>query len=92
MKRPKKGAPKFDVRPVSSLALKSGMDTLRPFLGEAHVLDLFAGLGRFGFYMHHGLSGNGYLHFFQNSTASHDGGVPFYFSRDSTLRRHGAFG
>lgn len=38
-----------DVRPIGARALKSAIDTLRPYLHEAHVLDLFAGQGRFGF-------------------------------------------
>lgn len=37
------------LRPVGARALKSAMDTLRPFLAGAQVLDLFAGQGRFSF-------------------------------------------
>lgn len=37
-----------DLRPVSARALKSAIDTLRPQLSGASVLDLFAGQGRFG--------------------------------------------
>lgn len=37
-----------DVRPIGARALKSAIDTLRPHLFEASVLDLFAGQGRFG--------------------------------------------
>ncbi len=35
-------------RPIGARALKSARDTLRPYLYGARVLDLFAGLGRFG--------------------------------------------
>ena len=37
-----------DVRPIGARALKSVIDTLRPYLQDAKVLDLFAGQGRFG--------------------------------------------
>jgi len=37
-----------EVRPIGARALKSAIDTLRPYLLEASVLDLFAGQGRFG--------------------------------------------
>jgi 16S rRNA (guanine966-N2)-methyltransferase len=37
-----------EVRPIGARALKSAIDTLRPRLFEASVLDLFAGQGRFG--------------------------------------------
>jgi len=37
------------LRPVGARALKSSMDTLRPFLVGAQVLDLFAGQGRFSY-------------------------------------------
>jgi 16S rRNA (guanine966-N2)-methyltransferase len=36
------------VRPIGARALKSVIDTLRPHLSGARVLDLFAGQGRFG--------------------------------------------
>lgn len=36
------------LRPLSARALKSTLDTLRPYLAESTVLDLFAGQGRFG--------------------------------------------
>lgn len=36
------------VRPITARALKSIMDTLRPWLSGAQALDLFAGHGRFG--------------------------------------------
>lgn len=39
---------KDSVRPIGARALKSALDTLRPYLFEASVLDLFAGQGRFG--------------------------------------------
>lgn len=35
-------------RPVGARALKSAIDTLRPWLPESRVLDLYAGSGRFG--------------------------------------------
>ena len=35
-------------RPVGARALKSTFDTLRPWLAESRVLDLYAGSGRFG--------------------------------------------
>lgn len=38
----------MEVRPLSARALKSAIDTLRPELAGASVLDLFAGQGRFG--------------------------------------------
>jgi 16S rRNA (guanine966-N2)-methyltransferase len=38
----------FEVRPLGARALKSAMDTLRPYLSQATVLDLYAGQGRFG--------------------------------------------
>ena len=38
-----------DVRPIGARALKSATDTLRPYLSDSDVLDLFAGQGRFGF-------------------------------------------
>jgi len=41
-------SPTNDVRPIGARALKSAIDTLRPRLFEASVLDLFAGQGRFG--------------------------------------------
>lgn len=37
-----------EVRPIGARALKSAIDTLRPQLYQASVLDLFAGQGRFG--------------------------------------------
>jgi len=37
-----------EVRPLSARALKSVIDTLRPQIEGARVLDLFAGQGRFG--------------------------------------------
>ena len=37
-----------ELRPVGARALKSAIDTLRPYLYGARVLDLFAGQGRFG--------------------------------------------
>ncbi len=37
-----------ELRPVGARALKSAVDTLRPYLYGARVLDLFAGQGRFG--------------------------------------------
>lgn len=37
-----------ELRPVGARALKSAIDTLRPYLYGAKVLDLFAGQGRFG--------------------------------------------
>jgi len=37
------------LRPVGARALKSAMDTLRPYLPGAKVLDLFAGQGRFSY-------------------------------------------
>ncbi|MBI1860602.1 MAG: RsmD family RNA methyltransferase [Deltaproteobacteria bacterium] len=37
-----------EIRPLTSIALKSCLDTLRPRLAEASVCDLFAGAGRFG--------------------------------------------
>ena len=36
------------VRPVGARALKSAIDTLRPYLFGCEALDLFAGQGRFG--------------------------------------------
>ncbi len=36
------------MRPIGARALKSAIDTLRPWLDEARVVDLFAGQGRFG--------------------------------------------
>jgi 16S rRNA (guanine966-N2)-methyltransferase len=36
------------VRPIGARALKSAIDSLRPWLAESRVLDLFAGQGRFG--------------------------------------------
>ena len=38
----------FELRPVGARALKSAIDTLRPYLYGAKVLDLYAGQGRFG--------------------------------------------
>ncbi len=37
-----------EVRPIGARVLKSAIDSLRPYLFEASVLDLFAGQGRFG--------------------------------------------
>jgi 16S rRNA (guanine966-N2)-methyltransferase len=37
------------LRPVGARALKSAMDTLRPHLAGAKILDLFAGQGRFSY-------------------------------------------
>jgi len=37
------------LRPVGARALKSAMDTLRPHLAGANILDLFAGQGRFSY-------------------------------------------
>lgn len=37
------------LRPIGARALKSAMDTLRPYLPGALVLDLFAGQGRFSY-------------------------------------------
>lgn len=37
-----------EVRPVGARALKSAIDTLRPWISGALVLDLFCGQGRFG--------------------------------------------
>jgi len=36
------------MRPIGARALKSAIDSLRPWLAEARVLDLYAGQGRFG--------------------------------------------
>lgn len=36
------------MRPVGARALKSAIDSLRPWLDESRVLDLFSGQGRFG--------------------------------------------
>lgn len=36
------------VRPIGARALKSAIDTIRPYLHGADVLDLFSGQGRFG--------------------------------------------
>jgi len=36
------------MRPIGARALKSAIDTLRPWLADARVLDLYAGQGRFG--------------------------------------------
>lgn len=36
------------MRPIGARALKSAIDTLRPWLTDATVLDLYAGQGRFG--------------------------------------------
>lgn len=38
-----------ELRPIGSRALKSCIDTLRPHLFGAHILELFAGQGRFSF-------------------------------------------
>jgi len=45
MKREK---PYDPLRPIGARALKSAGDTLRPYLADASVLDLYAGQGRFG--------------------------------------------
>jgi len=37
-----------ELRPVGARALKSTIDTLRPYIYGARILDLYAGLGRFG--------------------------------------------
>ncbi|MBI4403090.1 MAG: RsmD family RNA methyltransferase [Deltaproteobacteria bacterium] len=37
-----------DLRPLTSRALKSSIDRLRPWLAQSHVLDLYCGKGRFG--------------------------------------------
>lgn len=37
------------MRPIGARLLKSAIDTLRPHLREATVLELFSGTGRFGF-------------------------------------------
>ena len=37
-----------EVRPIGARPLKSAIDTLRPYLQGASVLDLYAGQGRFG--------------------------------------------
>lgn len=37
-----------NVRPISARALQTVGDTLRPYLSDADVLDLFCGMGRFG--------------------------------------------
>lgn len=37
-----------ELRPIGARALKSAGDTLRPYLSDAKVLDLYAGQGRFG--------------------------------------------
>jgi 16S rRNA (guanine966-N2)-methyltransferase len=44
----KKQTKTFDPRPIGARALKSTLDTLRPWLNGSEVLDLFAGEGRFG--------------------------------------------
>lgn len=36
-----------ELRPISGRALKSCIDTLRPYLHQARILELFAGQGRF---------------------------------------------
>lgn len=36
------------IRPLTSRALTSAIDSLRPYLSGAKVIDLYAGLGRFG--------------------------------------------
>jgi len=46
LSRPKTDDPQL--RPIGARALKSALDTLRPYLFEASLLDLFAGQGRFG--------------------------------------------
>lgn len=45
----KKLSKRSQLRPVGARALKSALDTLRPFLTGMKVLDLYAGQGRFGF-------------------------------------------
>ncbi len=47
-KTPVKNVPD-GMRPIGARLLKSAIDTLRPQLSGAKVLDLFAGQGRFGF-------------------------------------------
>lgn len=42
------GSRRTTVRPPTSRALTSAIDTLRPYLADARVLDLFSGQGRFG--------------------------------------------
>lgn len=37
------------MRPIGARLLKSAIDTIRPYLADSTVLDLFAGQGRFGF-------------------------------------------
>lgn len=37
------------MRPIGARLLKSAIDTLRPEIADCHVLELFAGQGRFGF-------------------------------------------
>ena len=37
-----------EVRPIGARALKSAIDSIRPYLPESRVLDIFAGQGRFG--------------------------------------------
>lgn len=48
MKRKAPKTPLSNVRPIGARALKSAIDTLRPHLAGAEVLELFAGQGRFG--------------------------------------------
>jgi 16S rRNA (guanine966-N2)-methyltransferase len=43
-----KKAKDADVRPIGARALKSAIDTLRPYLPGSKVLDLYCGQGRFG--------------------------------------------
>lgn len=40
--------PSDEVRPIGARALKSAIDTLRPWLEDSRILDLYAGHGRFG--------------------------------------------
>jgi len=37
-----------ELRPIGARALKSAIDTLRPWLAESRLLDLYSGQGRFG--------------------------------------------
>ena len=45
----KKSSNRSQLRPVGARALKSALDTLRPFLAGVKVLDLYAGQGRFAY-------------------------------------------
>ena len=47
--KPESKTTTLDVRPIGARALKSAIDTLRPYLFGATILDLYSGQGRFGF-------------------------------------------